>query len=170
MQEVYLKMARRRDKLVWIPFIQDHALSTLGSGIVLSEAVVTLGEDFFWLGVKAAYSLRGHAAAEGPISVGWAHGDLSVGEVAEALDASLTDPDDIIAKERARRPVRRVGIFAGAVSDENLAHGEEITTRTKFSVGDGHILSMWARNDDSGALTGNDVIHVVGAAYGRWQR
>ncbi len=156
-----------------IPFDVQFALATLGSDIVLKNDIVTLGEDFFWLSIDCTWSIQSLTAAQGPIGVGVAHGDLTVSEIGEALDATLADPDDIIARERARRPVRRAGMFRVNLNDEPevLNDGRAIRTRTKFSVGDGHTLSLWARNQGGSALsTTSPVIECQGQIYGRWQR
>ncbi len=170
-------MARRRKRsrkgFQAIPFDVQFALGTLGSDVVLKLALVTMGEDFFWLSVDCFWSIQSLTAAQGPIGVGIAHGDLTATEIGEALDAELADPDDIITRERARRPVRRAGMFRVNLNNEPevLNDGKVIRTRAKFSVGDGHALVAWARNQGGSALsTTSPVIELQGTIYGRWQR
>ncbi len=160
----------RRRNFIAIPFDVSLTLGTLNSGVVLSTGVLTFGEDLFIISVDAAWALDGFTATEGPLSVGWAHGDLTVAEVAEAIDASVTDPDDIIARERARRPVRKVGTFAGLSSDEVLFDGRQERRAVRFSVGDGHSLNAYVVNRSGGNLTTGSVIRLSGVIYGRWQR
>ncbi len=172
-------MARKRSKskknrkgFIAIPFTAQLALSTLASLTVLDAAVLsaTWGEDIFIISVDSYWSLRDLTPGEGPIIVGFAHGDLSVGEIAENLNAEVTDPDDIIARERARRPVRKAGQFTGLLANEALNDGKKLRTRLKFSVGEGHNLAFWARNDSGATLTTGAILNLSGTLYGRWQR
>ncbi len=114
--------------------------------------------------------MRGNTSLENPISVGFSHSDLSVTEVLEALKADLSSPDDIIARERARRPVRRVGNFAGPDVNQRLNDGKKIRQKIGFSVGDGFDLDAWFWNRSGAVLATGTVIDVDGTIYGRWQR
>lgn len=90
---------RRRKGMVWIPAQAGFNLSTLGDGTVfLSDLIPALDEDFFLVGIKGVWSIRDLTQGQDPIVVGVAHGDLSVTEIKEALDASMIGPDDIIAR------------------------------------------------------------------------
>lgn len=128
------------------------------------------GEDFFVVSVIASWAERGGTVGEGPITVGVAHGDLTETEIAEWSVAELTDPDDIIQKERSRRPARKVGAFPGLAANEVLNHGDQIRTGVKFSIGDGHAIVAWAANRSGAPLTTGMVIDINGVIYGRWQR
>ncbi len=161
---------RRNRNFVAIPFVQQLALVTLSDGAVLSAAVMTLGEDLFVISADCTFSLRDATATEGPITAGFAHGDLSDAEISEHLSANLTDPDDIIARERARRPVRKFGSFPGILSEETLNHGVPIRRPFKFSIGDGHTFDMWAYNQSGAALAGGTFLEAIGTLYGNWQR
>ncbi len=161
---------RRRARMVWIPFTASLSLSTLASAAGITAAILTLGEDFFLLGMKATWSVRGATGTQGPIAVGFAHGDLTAAEIVEWKDASVTDPDDIIAVERSRRPARMVGSFENVSANETLNDGKPITTRMKRSVGDGHAVNLWAINNSGSALTTGQIILCDGHLYGRWQR
>ncbi len=154
-----------------IPFESATQLSTLADDTVLTNGLFTLGEDLFVISIDAVWSIDDLTLAQAPISVGWSHGDLSVTEVREALVAETTDPDDIIANEQARRPVRKAGAFSGAATSEILNDGKPIRTKFKRSVGDGHLLRFWAWNNSGAALQTTDpLLTVVGNIYGRWQR
>ena len=104
---------KNRRNFVAIPFQTKINVGTPNNGDVVSVAAFTLGEDLFHISVEGSWTRIGGTAGEGPILVGYAHGDLTDIEIGEALDASLSDPDDIIAKEKSRRPVRRAGNFHG---------------------------------------------------------
>ncbi len=162
---------RNRKGFVAIPFEVTLALSTLANGIVASTGVLAnFGEDIFIMSMKASWTLRGATPNEGPLALGYAHGDLSNTEIAEALTAELTDPDDIIQREKARRPVRRVGSFPVISANEALNNGNDVKTLIKFSVGDGHDLSLWVQNLTGATLTTGAVVNLVGVLFGRWQR
>ncbi len=162
---------RRRRRMVWIPFNAAVALSTLANNAAIAGSVLTFGEDFFMVGMKATWTMDDNTTGENPLDVGFAHGDLSVSEILEAIDASQADPDDIIAVERARRPVRKVGTFSESVLTKNtLNDGKAITTRFKRSIGDGHALDLFAVNRSGATLTTGTRIIVDGHLYGRWQR
>ncbi len=164
---------RRSSKnFVAIPFAGSLALVTLADGAALIGDLFNnaLGEDLFIISIDGAWAIRGLTATEGPISVGYSHGDLTAAEVVEALDAELTDPDDIIQKERARRPVRYVGRFPGLNTNEVLNNGNRSRTTLKFSVGDTFKPSFFARNQSGGTLTTGAIVEVEGVLYGRWQR
>ncbi len=165
-------MARKRQKgFVVIPFTASVALSTLNDTIVLSDVIITMGEDLFIISVDALWTIHGLTAGDTPIDVGFSHGDLTVTEIGEALDANLSDPDDIIQKERSRRPVRRAGTFAGSTATEFVLNdGKTVRTRVKFSVGDGHSFRNWARNISGANLQTGAVLQCNGKLFGRWQR
>ncbi len=163
---------KRRRKLTAIPFTTRLTLSTLASSTVLKVSSLgnAFGEDFYCHSVHANYALSGATPTEGPLSFGYTHGDLSVTEVLEAITAELTDPDDIIAKERSRRPVRKTGNFPLQAADETFADGRNVRTGLGFSVGDTHKLDFWALNNSGAVLTTGAIIDVDGVLYGRWQR
>ncbi len=165
-------MARRRrgPRMVWIPINGSIALGALTGGTVIATAEITFGEDFFLVGTKLTWTLRGLTGGEVPITVGFAHGDLTVAEVTEALDAELSDPDDIITKEQSRRPVRMVGAFNDSTTDQELNNGTPVRRVAKFSIGDGHSFNIWARNQSGATLTTGSTVQANGHIYGRWQR
>lgn len=160
---------RRGRNFVAIPYSVDLPLLTLASGAVVTGAGPTLGEDLFVISLEGTVSLRDAASGEGPLTFGYAHGDLSATEIAEAINSALTDPDDIIAKERSRRPVRRFGVLHP--TDEVLDHGAAVRVPAKFSVGDGHFVAFWAQNRSGvNPLTTGAVLSFDGVIFGRWQR
>ncbi len=162
--------SRRDRNFVAIPFTQGITLSTLGDNTLLSAAILTFGEDFYCVSADLTFTARGMTSGEGPVHVGLSHGDLTDTEILEAVDASVTDPDDIIAKERSRRPVRKVGAFQMLSTDEVLNNGVPIRRKVMMSVGDGHSMDIWALNRAGQTLTTGGFIQCEGTLYGRWQR
>ncbi len=168
------RKSKNRSGFVAIPFSGSLALSTLGNGAALSANLLgaVFGEDIFIISVDIMFSMDTLTSGEVPIIVGLSHSDLSDTEIVEALVAELTDPDDIIAKERARRPVRKVGAFVveNSAGDIALNDGKPIRQKVKFSVGDGHNLDMFAFNNSGATLTTGAIVSFDGTIYGRWQR
>ncbi len=166
------RLPKRNRNFIAIPYSTLVTLGALLDGVVIEANTLNtnLGEDLFVVSIDALWSMLEHTAAEGPVVVGFAHSDLSVGEVAEALAAEVTDPDDIIAKERARRPVRRSGIFSGLNTDESLNQGVMQRTAMRFSVGNDFNIAAFAQNQSGATLTTGTLIRVSGTIFGRWQR
>ncbi len=162
----------RRRGFQAIQFETSNALSTLTDNTVIIQNMLgaEMAEDYFWIGMDATWSLFGATPTEGPISVGVCHNDLSSTEVKEGLDAEITDPSDIIARERSRRPIRKAGTFSVQAANESLNHGDSIRTRTKFMIGDGHGPAVYAVNRSNGTLTTGAIVVTEGTLFGRWVR
>ncbi len=142
---------------------------TAGSGVaVLQNAIASLGEDFFLVSADLAVASRGHAQGEGPLQVGVAHGDLTVTEIKECIESDNSDPNNIIQKERSRRPVRTVGYLRQDVDPALIGDGQMQRVRCKFMVGDGKAINVWASNRSGAALTTGTVVHIDGVLFGRW--
>ncbi len=164
---------KRNPNFVAIPFNAGLSLAGLVNDVVVVQGTLgaAFGEDIYIISVDAAWSTSGMVSGEGPINFGFSHGDLSVTEVLETLDSEVTDPDDIIARERARRPVRRVGTMPGFVTNEVLLNGTTVRTRVGFSVGDGHTLDFYAVNRSGSTISSaSQRLEIQGTIFGRWQR
>lgn len=165
------KSKRNRKNFVSIPFETSLSLATLADNTILLQALTAaLGEDLYIISVDILLSIHDHTPGEVPIYVGLAHSDLSITEVAQYLDSDNINPDDIIAKERSRRPVRRIGVFNRNDSEMELNNGVKIRQIIKFSVGNGFTLNLYVKNDSGAALTTGSFIDISGVIYGRWQR
>ncbi len=168
------KGRRRRRGIVAIPFSIQGALGTLGDETVIVVAALgsNFTEDFYLVSVDVSVHIRGLTANEGiPTQYGVAHSDLSVTEIGENLDAEMTSPDDIIAKERSRRPVRSAGYLRGGnLAIEVRQETDKVRIPCRFSIGDGFNLSCWVKNKSGSALTTGAVQEWFGTMFGRWQR
>ncbi len=164
------RRSRKGGRFQAIPFSVTNTLSTLGDNALISQNLLgaEFSEKFYAISVDATFSLFGGTVGEGPIGVGFAHNDLSTAEILENLNAEITDPSNIIAREQSRRPVRRTGSFSGQTANETLNDGILTRTPLKFLVGEGHGLATWAVNRSNGALTGGQIVEVQGTVYGRW--
>ncbi len=167
------KHRRRRNsrrRFTAIPFEASISPSTLADNTAIAQDILSaqMADDFYAISVDSMWSIDAQTAGEGPLHVGFAHNDLSVTEIAETLLCQLTDPSDIINRERSRRPVRRVGLFPAQVVNETLNDGVEKRTPLRFQVGDGHQLEAYVMNRSNAALSGGSRIDVAGTLYGKW--
>ncbi len=160
----------RRKNFVAIPVNQSITLDTLLNSTVIKASLSGVPtEDLFVISSDLSITVRSLTAGEGPLEVGLAHSDLSVTEILENLDVSFLNPDNIIAKEQARRPVRRIGVLNGLTSEESLNHGNQTRTPIKFSIGEVG-LDCWVVNRSGATLTTGAIVQFFGTLYCKWQR
>ncbi|MFQ0997904.1 hypothetical protein [Gilliamella sp. CG33] len=159
----------RRSRFQVVRVNTNLALLTLADTIVLSADITAITQSAYMISADLTWAVRGLTAGEGPIEVGLASADLTDVEIAEALDASPVNESDIIARERTRRPVRHVGVFAGVLTEETLNDGKKIRSKVKMAMGEGTDLEMYARNESGANLTTGAVIEVAGKVYLNWR-
>ncbi len=160
---------RRSSRFFAYPIAANLALGTLADGVIISTALTAFGQTRVSLiSADISWSIDGLTANEGPIEIGLGSSNLSNTETGEALDASPTSQTDIIAMERSRRPVRRVGQFPGQSANESLKDGDQIRTTLKFPVNEGVELNLWARNRSGATLTTGAIVRVSGTLFMRW--
>ncbi len=168
------KRSRSGRNFVAIPFAGSLALGALADDAVISVQV-TVGEftdDLFVMSLDVRFGENGHAAGEGPILLGLSHSDYTVAEIIEAIDIELLGKGDKIEQERARRLVRKFGLYdVGAVGDAVVISKDEIGRRHKLNwpIGIGNSLDLWARNKSGATLTTGQIVSFSGTLYGRWQ-
>ncbi len=153
-----------------VPWTETNSLGTLADvTVVASTTLPTSDNEYRVLSVSTMWGLRGHTAGEGPILVGYAHGDYSVTEIKEALEAeAVMTRGNKIAAEQANRLVRRVGFFSGDTTEEVLNDGKPIRTRLNWVIPDGLTLQQWAYNQSGGGLTTGTVVMTNGKATIKW--
>ncbi len=163
------KSSRRRGTpLVVLRVNSDFPMGTALAQAVVTSAITNIGGTRFRMVAADLYwAMHDHTANEGPVEVGLSNGDLTVTEIAEALDASPISPADIIALERARRPVRRSGMFSEQAGDV-LNEGKPIRTKFRTTADVGIEINAWARNLDDVSMTTGTIITVTGKIYGHW--
>ena len=144
-------------------------LSTLAAEAIIAVNIMAIDDDFWVQSCDLAWNMQGHTAGQGPLLVGINNGDLSVTEIGECISAVPASRSDIVEREEARRPVRRVGIFPGLSTDEALNDGKVIRTRIKMYLAQGTDLQMYAQNKSGGSLTTGTLIRVFGSIYGEWR-
>ncbi len=167
----YPRRKRRNSKMVFMRVDLSLALGTLTNGTVAVAEFDTQQMDrTFWaVGCKFYWALRDLTPGEGPLEVGVSHNDLTVGEIAQALDAEVRSRSDIIEREQASRPVRRSGQFSGLVEAEVLNNGLPIKTRMQYEVNNDFQGTIWARNKSGATLTTGAILNVAGIWYGKWR-
>ncbi len=158
--------------MVWLPVRAQVALTTAADAAVEQANLLALADEFQLRAVKCTYAIRGLTPGEGPINVGVANADLTDTEIEEAISASPTRRDDIIALERAKRPVRLAGTFPGILAEEVLDHGNPVITsklpKIGWSFSDSTALALWGQNGSGATLTTGAVIEAVGVVGGYW--
>ncbi len=152
-----------------IPVQNAMALGTLADGVVISAALANLTQEAWMIRADLLWMTRGVTSGEGPLTVGIADGELSVTEIAEAEDASPTSQSDRVARERASRPVRRVGAFPLAAPDEVLNDGKPIRTTMKWMEAGDNEPEFYARNQGGATLTTGGVVEVTGTLFIAWK-
>lgn len=152
-----------------IPIQTALALSTLADGVVLSTVLGNFAQSAYAIRADLTWALRSHTGGEGPIMVGIASGDLSVVEIAEAEDASPTSASDYVNRERAGRPVRRVGAFNGLSTEEVLNNGKLIRTKLRWNCANGTEPVAYVRNQSGATLTTGSAVEITGMMYINWK-
>jgi len=161
---------RKRDKdFVVLKVAANLALGALANDVVIAGDLLDLNDDLKVISTDLTWGMRDHTPGEGSIGVGLNIDSYTVGEIAEALDASPTDRADAIALERSSRKVRTVGKFAGILAEETLNDGKPIRSRKLYwSLANDRDLQLHAVNRSGATLTTGTVITVEGNVYATW--
>lgn len=157
----------------------EVTLGTLGSNTaVLDLMSETVNERTYVSSVDVIHALHGltPAAGDGPILVGFAHGNYQLAELEEWIEQtqSWNEGDVVGTREIGRRLIKRVGIFPSAVGDGNgnavLNDGKPIKTKLGWILTQGQTIAFWAYNTGGSSLaTTSPVYHVQGIAH-LWPR
>ncbi len=140
------------------------ALSTLATKTVVKVNFdESASEEMTISSVKAIYSMSEFtpAAGDGPILIGLAHSDYTVTEIKEWIEnAGSWDRGDKISQEKAKRLIRKVGVFdidiASAVDTNVLNDGKPINTKLNWKLLVGDTVALWAYNLGASALATTD--------------
>ncbi len=159
-----------------IPDVISITLGTLADNTVVFQASgITLTQDYWEKSFDWSAQLRDLTAGEGPIWIGVADPELSVAEVLEALNAVPTSSHDFPAVEHARRPVRVLGVFEGAVDGQSsINDGKRKRFRmprnwTKRVPAGKQLTQFWAWNRSGAALTTGGIVQIHTTYYGNWR-
>ncbi len=146
-------------------------LGTLADATVLRSGLTAINDDFWCQSADLSWTIRNLAEGDGPLLLGLAHGDLSITEIAEAITATPSGRGDIIEREQARRPVRRVGqIFPDSVGGVvQLNDGKPIRVPLKMYLEGGVELNAFVLNQKGSALVTGSEVRIYGVIYGEWR-
>lgn len=152
-----------------LPVNVTFALGALTNGTVVTQALTAISDDFWVQSVDLVFALQDFTASEGPLWFGVANGNLTTVEIAEALVAQPSHRADIIPREEARRPVRRIGMFAGLTTEEVYNDGVIKRTSCKFYLAESAEIEAWCQNVSGATLTTGGIVNVNGVVYGEWR-
>ncbi len=153
-----------------VPVFNTQALGTLANAALISgELVPVADEEYRAISLKMVWAIKGVTAGEGPIVVGVADGDYTAAEIEEWLEAtSAMARGDRLAREKADRRCRRVGVFGNEGVAESLNDGKAITTRLNWHVVEGKTIQVWGYNQSGAQLTTGANLIQNGTVRLRW--
>jgi len=158
-------MARkpRRFNLRRVRVSPEEPLLTAVTKVVLTQGVSGASTaQYRAMSLKGTWSISGLDAADGPITVGWAHSDYTITEIKECIEAVASiSPGDKIAQEKANRLVRVVGTFVEG-GDDNLNNGKPVSTRLNWLITIGQQVNLFAYNDGDTTLTTGAIVNFLG--------
>ncbi len=159
------KRRRRAYNLRAVRVTPELSLSTLAADTALVVTMTgTSDSQYRAISIRGVWSVRLLTAGEGPLTVGYAHGDYTVAEIKEALEATnAISRGDKIANEKSDRLVRIVGTFSGA--NATLNDGRPIKTRLNWLMPVGEQINLFVFNEDFGALTTGAVVNCSGTMF-----
>ncbi len=132
---------------------EELAIATLGAGVLVGanfDSVMI--ERGIITSLVATWAIRGLSSAsdDGPIMVGVAHSDYTDAEIEEYIEnLGSWDQGDKISQERAKRLVRKIGVFesrADSTEAVTLNDGVPIKTKLNWQMTTGDTLKAWAYN------------------------
>ncbi len=161
---------RRRGRIIARKFEKNLTLATLAGDTVLKGDIFddALNSDEYFISADVYMMKTGGTAGEGPLQVGVAHNDYTVGEILEGLinDAGANS-NDLIPIEQGKRRIRTWGFFPGLVAGEVLNNGIKSRQKIQFPIGDTGNLAMFVMNNSGAQLTTGTKVRVWGTAYSR---
>ncbi len=109
------------------------------------------------------------ADGAGPIMVGVAHFDYSLAEIEEWIESTQSwDMGDLVSQEKAKRLIRRIGVFPGVTADFTAAvlkNGLPVKTTLKFMLSPGDGLNLWVYNMGGGSCADGSTVQGYGTAH-----
>jgi len=154
---------RRRYSLRRVRITPELPLATLATDTALIVSLTGVSENSYRaVTVSATWSLLGLTAAEGPITVGYAHSDYTVAEIKACLEANAAiSQRNKTVQESANRLVRVIGTFPSQANSV-LNHGSPIKTRLNWLITIGESVNAFAFNEGTGTLTTGAVLNLTG--------
>ncbi len=160
------KARRRRFNLRKAKTTAELPLGTLASDTVIAVALTGAADGpYRCKSVDLTYSLKGGVDAEGPITIGLAHSDYTVGEIKEAIEsAGAISQGSKVEQEQANRLVRPIGTFPDGIRSA-LNDGMPIKTKLNWRINVGDTVVLWAYNEDDDALATGVIVHATGPLW-----
>ncbi len=161
---------KRRGNFRAIKFNTQVALATLADEIIVKVNLFPNNSTMqtYCISVDSNIAVRDNTAGEGPIEVGYAHGDYDVTEIKEATEAGASfDPGNKVSQEHNRRLVRMAGQLPMQAVDEVLNDGRPKRTKLGFMVSQGFNLAFYVKNKSGAALTTGAIVECYGTLYVR---
>ncbi len=128
-------------------------LDTLASKTVLATNIGnTVADTAYCSSIRATWSLDNVTKATnvGPVLVGIAHSDYTGTEIEEWIESLVNwDEGNLVAAERRRRKIRRVGVFSNADEPTTwsvLNDGKPLTTKAGWILMEGQTIKIWVYN------------------------
>ncbi len=142
----------------------SKALGTLATKTAIVDTTLDTVVNATWVSsVKATYSITNWTptSGAGPIEAFWAHGDYTLAEIEEWIEnAGSWNEGDLIAKEQARRKIRRIGTLptevASATENSVMNDGRMIHTKIGFKLNEGEQLVLVLYNNGGAAVATTD--------------
>lgn len=138
-------------------------LGTLGPAVASTKIAPDSVTEKAWLSsVVLTWALAQFTPTTnvGPIMVGVAHSDYAASEIEEWIEnLGSWEEGDKIAQEKAKRKIRKVGIFptpASATQVAVLNDGKPIRTKCGWQLATGQSVRIWAYNRGSVAIATTD--------------
>ncbi len=157
---------RRRYSLRRVRTTGGITLGTLANVTVVTSAILGAADGAYRLmSLSQSWALKNLTVGEGPVTVGYAHGDYTVTEIKEAIEAGASiSIGNKIANEQANRLVRIIGSFSGE-AEEVLNDGKPMKIRLNWAIPIGTTVNIFAYNDSGAALTTGGIIEVTGPVW-----
>lgn len=147
-------------------------LGALADGAAIKQSTpIPITEDYRLVSSEYHMGFTGKNANEGPIYVGLADSELSVGEIAEALNQSgPVSRSDRLKKEKAERAVFLFGVIDPA-EVSGLVHSFEgergcIKRTTRWTFSETTSWCLFAYNGSGAALTTGCIIRFLAKHFG----
>ncbi len=161
---------RRNDNFFVHKDSPQNGLSTLAADTVKLATAPTLSQDVLILSVDTIHTIRDLTAGEGPLEFGVADASLTVTEIAECLDASPAHKNDVPAVEHAKRKVRSIGMFDGAVGAEKFNEGRPRRIKLNWLIPASQSFpNFWVRNRSGATLTTGAIVEMNNRFYCVWK-
>ena len=139
----------------------EQNISGLGPAAANRQVLPDSVTEKTWISsIRAAWALSNYtpAADAGPLMVGFAHSDYTVGEIEGFLESvDSWNEANLVEQEVARRKIKIVGIFDApdAVTEEAVLNdGKPIRTKLGWMLSTSQTVAQWTYNTGDASTSG----------------